>query len=485
MTDIQTEKFPDQTAGLSRELLIERLDAQPLFENKTWQLSPFPWFLPASERRNLVHIGEACLAFHRALELLYTKSWQDKKLLRNGDLRAPWVAEYLDRGKPDWLINLSRESKLKGKLPRVIRPDLLWTNEGWVLTELDTVPGGIGLTAYLNQVYEEAPQAFHLLGGGNRMVHHFYHSVMEEVDPQEPTPALIILVSDEAATYRPEMEWLASSLQRKGRRVFVRHPRDLMPLGEGLCVDREGEPVRAHVIYRFFELFDWKAFPHLETFLDFWSEGSFQVTPPMRPFQEEKLSLALFHHPRLSAFWKESLSRSEHKILSKLIPQTWIVDNQPIPPNATILGPMVGGETLSSWEQLMEASQKDRNLILKISGFHETAWGARSVTLGSDSSRQDWKAALEEALASEDSYFVLQAYHKPARLSHPIYQADGSAPLSEGRLRLCPYYFLHQDKVHLEGALATFCPVDKKIIHGMSDAAMLPVAFLTEPPEEE
>jgi hypothetical protein len=41
-------------------------------------------------------------------------------------------------------------------------------------------------------------------------------------------------------------------------------------------------------------------------------------------------------------------------------------------------------------------------------------------------------------------------------------------------LRLCPYYFVTAGKVTLSGALATFCPPDKKIIHGMQDAALLP-----------
>ena len=31
--------------------------------------------------------------------------------------------------------------------PTVLRPDLLLTDEGFVMTELDSVPGGIGLTA--------------------------------------------------------------------------------------------------------------------------------------------------------------------------------------------------------------------------------------------------------------------------------------------------------------------------------------------------
>ena len=41
-------------------------------------------------------------------------------------------------------------------------------------------------------------------------------------------------------------------------------------------------------------------------------------------------------------------------------------------------------------------------------------------------------------------------------------------------LRLCPYYFLIAGKARLSGALATFCPPDKKIIHGMTEAIMAP-----------
>jgi hypothetical protein len=46
------------------------------------------------------------------------------------------------------------------------------------------------------------------------------------------------------------------------------------------------------------------------------------------------------------------------------------------------------------------------------------------------------------------------------------------------RLRLCPYYFVVDGKTRLSGALATFCPPDKKIIHGMQDAALLPCTVL-------
>ena len=51
--------------------------------------------------------------------------------------------------------------------------------------------------------------------------------------------------------------------------------------------------------------------------------------------------------------------------------------------------------------------------------------------------------------------------------------------MKAGRLRLCPYYCLVGGQVRLSGALATFCPPDKKIIHGMQDAALLPCRVVT------
>ncbi|MEE2988107.1 MAG: hypothetical protein VX372_00880, partial [Verrucomicrobiota bacterium] len=61
-------------------------------------------------------------------------------------------------------------------------------------------------------------------------------------------------------------------------------------------------------------------------------------------------------------------------------------------------------------------------------------------------------------------------------LRHPVYRDDGSLYQMESRLRLCPYYFVDEPhkETKLQGILATLCPADKKIIHGMKDAALLP-----------
>ena len=65
------------------------------------------------------------------------------------------MAKLLDQGKPARLIEHQRLPALKGALPRVIRPDLLLTENGLAVTELDSVPGGMGLTAWLNQTYDQ------------------------------------------------------------------------------------------------------------------------------------------------------------------------------------------------------------------------------------------------------------------------------------------------------------------------------------------
>jgi len=514
--------------SLAFDTLQSALTATPMFEAKTWQLSPEAWPLTTEQLKQLEEIGAACHEFHQALEALYLRAVAGKNLLRNKPLLAPWVADYLDRGKPRRLIEHARDPKNRGAMPTVLRPDLLLTDEGFVLTELDSVPGGIGLTAFLNRLYERgggtpptsssgagrvpSPGDQGVLGGDDAMIRNFY-AALSGLRPAQRNPLIAIVVSDEAATYRPEMEWLARQLQLEGKRVFCLKPEDLFPLENALFFDVEGNPEKIDIIYRFFELFDLENLRTQRFIFEAWQAGELAIAPPMRPFQEEKLSLALFHHHLLQDYWAEALSAKAGKLLRTLIPPSWIIDPTPLPPGAVLDGPRAGGRALNDWRDLGNASQKERDLIIKISGYHETAWGARSVVLGSDCSREEWQQGVERAIElAPTNLHVLQVYKKPRRLQHAIYEERGPGAAADspvniapgagdsagettpsagasakaeapakvealakaGRLRLCPYYFIVDGRPRLSGALATFCPPDKKIIHGMQDAALLP-----------
>ena len=101
--------------------------------------------------------------FNTACNLLYRQSAAGKA--------HPWVAPLLDAGKPPELIALARHDKVKGQIAAVIRPDLILTDDAFALSELDSVPGGIGLTAFLNRLYDgvrgEGPPRWSSFGPGD------------------------------------------------------------------------------------------------------------------------------------------------------------------------------------------------------------------------------------------------------------------------------------------------------------------------------
>lgn len=423
-----------------------------LFAGQGWRIATAPFPLSAEVVREFESLGRVLLQFYRATNLLYRRSAEG---------RAPvWVAELLDQGKPPELIALQRDAALRNELPRVIRPDVLVTDDGLAISELDSVPGGIGLTAWLNQAY--AGLGFDVIGGARGMLDSFAGIFGD-------APRVHIVVSEESATYRPEMDWLAGQL---GPERFTIHDSQFNGFTDGSAA------------YRFFELFDVANVPAAGPLFAAAREKRLRLTPPPRPVFEEKLLLALLWNRNLHELWRRELGESFLNRLKKLVPRSWVLDPAPLPPHAAY-----PGLELTEWSQLKSLSQRDRDLILKVSGFSDQAWGARGVYLGSDLSQADWAAAVDAALAAwPRSPWLLQRYHKPALVRSEWADPDTGAvhPLP-GRVRLCPYYFVHGDadasRPHLGGVLATVTPADKKIVHGMADAVLAPCAVAPAPKE--
>jgi hypothetical protein len=442
----------------------DQIPAGGLFAGLDWRISPAPFPLDEKLAKEIESLGRVLLQFYRAVNLLYRKSAEGKQ--------PEWVARWLDLGKPAELIVLQRSPAFKNDVPRVIRPDILLTETGISITELDSVPGGIGLTAWLNQTYSSVLPAScrqisneerncqqdagsTLIGGADGMLRGF-----ESIFGDAKT--VHIIVSKEAATYRPEMEWLANQIQ--GSRFKVQ--------GSRFTDFADGDAV-----YRFFELFDLPNVPNSKRIFELAAEKKIRLTPPPKPVFEEKMLFALLWNRHLQSFWRQELGENFFARLKKLIPYTWIMDPTPLPPQA-----VVPELNLTDWQQLKTLSQKERDLILKVSGFSEHAWGARGVFLGSDLSHEDWAKAVDDAIQHfEQSPRVLQRYHKPALVEAQWFDfAKNEVVPMKGRARLCPYYFVSGDgdaaRPQLGGVLATICPADKKIIHGMTDAILAPCA---------
>ena len=437
-------------AAQSARFVRDQLPDDGLFAGHEWRVSPVAFPIEKSLAKEIESLGRVLLQFYRAVNLLYRKSVDGKQ--------PDWIARCLDLGKSRELIELQRAPAFKNEVPRVIRPDLLLAENGIAVTELDSVPGGIGLTAWLNQVYSKSeirnPKS-EILGGADGMLRGFA-SIFGDAKQVH------IIVSDESATYRPEMIWLAKQL--KGSQFAVQ--------SSEFTDFKEGDAV-----YRFFELYDTPNVPDAKTIFQLASEKKIRLTPPPKPLFEEKMLFALLWNRNLRDFWRQELGERFFERMQRMTPYTWLVDPAPLPPHGAI--PELN---LTDWRQLKSLSQKERDLILKVSGFSADAWGARGVYLGSDLSHADWSAAVDKAIGGfDDTPYVLQRYDKPRLVEAQWFDFERNeiVPM-KGRARLCPYYFVAGEgdaaRAQLGGVLATICPADKKIIHGMTEAIFAPCA---------
>ena len=436
-----------------------------LFAEKDWLLSPDAFPIEKKFLTDLEQLGHRLFVFQRACNQLYQLSVKGKQ--------PEWIARYLDAGKPKELIDFSRRKEVRNDLPRVIRtslrrekslrtslrkevrndlprvirPDLILTDNGYIIAEIDSVPGGIGLTGWLNQTYSQFDNE--IIGGADGMIEGFATVLSNGGD---------VVTSQESATYRPEMEWIAARLKERGPDLRV-------------VAAENYEPQNGRDVYRFFELFDLPHIPKIDDLLHANAEGRVRITPPIKPFLEEKMWFALFWLRPLHEYWKRELGEKYFLKLQEVIPYSWMLDPTPLPQHAVI--PRL---EIHDWREAAKLSQKERDLLLKVSGFSPLGWGSRGIALGSDLAHAEWEKRIENALATFDSSpTIMQRFHKGRLLEHRYWDPDSNKlKTMKGRMRLCPYYFVEQNKVKLRGALATIVPADKKFVHGMRDAILVP-----------
>ena len=443
-----------------------------LFAEKEWLLSPDAFPIDKKFLADLEQLGHRLFIFQRACNQLYHLSVKGKQ--------PAWIARYLDAGKPKELIEFSRRKEIRDDLPRVIRPDLILTEKGYVIAEIDSVPGGIGLTGWLNQTYSTFGDA--IVGGAKGMLDGFRTVLPKGGD---------IVISQESATYRPEMKWIAARLNQTSNSDHQTSPWRVVPA-------ENYEPQDGLTVYRFFELFDLPNIPEIENILRANAEGRITITPPIKPYLEEKMWFALFWMQPLREFWRRELGDKYFIKLQEAIPYSWLLDPTPLPQHAVI--PRL---EIHEWREAAKFSQRDRELLLKVSGFSPLGWGSRGIALGSDLPHAEWERRIEHALATfESNPTILQKFHKGALFEHRYWDpvsdlpreiglsaiassmmpgiSRGKLTAMKGRVRLCPYYFVEDDRVKLRGALATIAPADKKFLHGMSEAILVPSSLTAE-----
>lgn len=464
-----TASKPNLTAREQAQFIHDTIpDGLFRVENETeripWRVSPEPFALSPDTVAKLEQIGRDLVAFYRALNNLYNRS-------ARGTAPA-FIAEYLDHGKPQSIVKLARQNRFKQEIPGVIRPDLILTDDGFTASELDSVPGGMGFVGAMAEAYCKA--GVESIGGVDGIPRGFAAMIAASTGVERPTVAVV--VSEESADYRPEMRWLANAVNRLDlATVYVATPQEIVFTEEALFVRlADGREEKLDALYRNFELFDLLNVPKQELMLYAARHNRVKMTPPPKANLEEKLSFALFHHPALASLWKNELGKDVYARLAQIFPRTWVIDPRPLPPQAVIAGLEANGAPVSDWRQLVDLGKSERDYVVKPSGFSELAWGSRGVKIANDLTKEEWRDAIDTALKSyPKTPYILQRFHKGKRIRMPyLDRTEGEIRMFDGRVRLCPYYFVTGDDVQLGAVLATIAPADKRLIHGMTDAVM-------------
>jgi hypothetical protein len=434
-------------------------------ERIAWRISPEPFALSPQQVAEIERLGLDLYRFYRALNNLYNRSVRGT---------APsFIADYLDRGKPEQVVKLARQNRFKQELPGVIRPDLIITADGFAATELDSIPGGMGFVGATTEAY--CRLGIESVGGADGIPRGFAAMLRYATGVDLPTVAIV--VSDESADYRAEMDWLAATLRRLNiADAWLRRPQEVIFTEEGLFIRHEdGREARLDALYRNFELFDLFNVSKQELMLYSARHNRVKITPPPKATLEEKLSFALFHHHALAPLWHAELGDETFGRLQHLFPKTWVIDPRPLPPQAAIVGLQAGGAPITDFRQLTALPKSERAYVVKPSGFSPLAWGSRGVKIGDDLTREEWTATIDTALADFDrTPWILQQFHKGKRVRQSYFDRERDEIRQyDGRVRLCPYYFVTgEESVTLGGILATIAPADKRLIHGMTDAVM-------------
>ena len=230
------------------------------------------------------------------------------------------------------------------------------------------------------------------------------------------------------------------------------------------------EPHDGRAVYRFFELFDLPNIPGIENTLRANAEGRITITPPIKPYLEEKMWFALFWLQPLREFWRRELGDKYFIKLQEMIPYSWLLDPTPLP----------SMQSFHVWKFMTGA--KLRSLVRKIATSFESerffpAWLGqpgyrardRSSACGLGKANQPRIGNIR--IVTNDYAALSQRQPVRAQYWDP---GSGEVKIMKGRVRLCPYYFVEPDRVKFRGALATIAPADKKFLHGMSDAILVP-----------
>lgn len=397
---------------LEKELLKDG----PLFgeyKDVPWLISP-SWFeLTTAQILELKRLGHLLYHFLKVCNNLY---FENKK-----------VARFVEQGKPRKVISLQRN--LPNEIPFLVRPDIVLTKDGFKVSEIEIIVGGMGMGSKIKEAYLSVVPS--LKPYPKSILKSFLRTVEKIVNHKR-----ILLVPSFLSRYLPELKVFSRLCQREGYDVEAIPPEEVK------------KTTKAGMIWRLFEAYEW----------DRIDLPNVPIYPPLKQFMEEKIWMALLHHEDYRNFWKNKLGE-DFDVLKKYILSTWIIRESYLP---------------MPLSELVNLGRKKRQYVTKLSGYSEKAWGGKSFIYWGEPSNKKWRDFLLNAIRSKELY-ILQEFQDSKKYSFPVLINGEVKPIDNLRIRLCPFYFKIGEEVELGDIIVTLRKA--KNVHGAIDSIRIPVAI--------
>lgn len=383
-----------------REALEQEIEGQQLYHARReefatenpipFRLAEEPFRLDEAEHQELERLCTEVADYVAASDELYAGDEEAKALL--------------DRGKPE-LFTAPRDSRYL-----FLRPDLIITDEGFKICEIETSPFGLGLAHALNESYRSI--------GHETVVNGELEGHLADNLPARG----LIVDSEKTKAYRGQLQYTAEKVFSSDERNW-----DVKSVSEARGDDSDSRDP----IYRAFYLKEYDTDEEVRQLIEEGELAERDWLPSLTPHIEEKALMALIWDKRWETFFAQALGQASCEYLRTVIPKTLVVGEE-----QHFTGGLPGGVT--SVEEMAELSASKRALVLKSSGYDEAGSWSEGVAFLGKLSRKKAQEALGQAVAKSDGLQIIQEFHKGKKV--PVsYEEDGAKHTDEVRIRLTPY----------------------------------------------
>jgi hypothetical protein len=330
--------------------------------------------------------------------------------LVTGETFSPWDHEkkdLIDLGHA--LKELFQKAAIHYKRffdPFLIRPDVLVTEHGLKVCEVETQPFGFALAIFLQSSYGEWND---LLGLKTNEILKRFVSFWKEYSGSNNG---IFIYSEHTERFKGQLLYISKLLKKHGVNFLVKK------------VDELKKSDYKKSFYRAFYNYECNLDEDVVKFL----ENKPNIYPRIDNYFEGKYLLAdYFYDKKL----REKLTKKTISILDKMFFKTWLIKDKP---------PKDFPEDISEWTDLASIPRSKRNFVVKMAGNHPDASWAKSVMFLHKKSKVQVRQLMRSILDS-DLKWIIQPFYGNKKITLTYAKEDFSdLYLMKGRIRITPYY---------------------------------------------